>query len=512
VTSGLELEVDGVQVRVPDDGASLMEVLRDRLGHRSVKDGCSPQGQCGCCTVLVDGKPRVSCVTPARRVQGRSITTLDGLDESTSAAWGEAFAACGGSQCGFCTPGIVIRLEGLRRNGTAADDVPAVERALQAHLCRCTGWQTIPESYANFGSAPTTDRDWSAASARAGLEGHADQSVGPAVALGDGGFADDLAPAEALVAVPGATGDWVVARTLVEARALSGKVQGRRTTVEPEPILELPAGEWAATLRTSWVDPGYLELDASWCEPGGEPISALGNAGAFGAKATSPVEGVARRLADEHGQPVRVLLPREDVVRRGVKRPPVAGGAHPGGAGIIRVLRTPGIVEAIAAVAPDLVVEEVDAPGPPTSIDVRGAGWAEATILMAGARGSVGTVTAPEGGTAEVAFEDGTFKVRVDAGEILDPVVLRSYCIGAVHMGFSWVTSEGLAVDETGEVLDLTVRSLGITRASDMPPVEVEIVESARSAVNGSDAVFAAAAAATWLDLGCPCDWPTGRG
>ncbi len=74
----VRLVVDGRDVEVPDDGGSLLDALRERLGVRTLKDGCSPQGQCGCCTVLVDGQPRVACVTPARRVRGRSITTLDG--------------------------------------------------------------------------------------------------------------------------------------------------------------------------------------------------------------------------------------------------------------------------------------------------------------------------------------------------------------------------------------------------------------------------------------------------
>ena len=78
--SRIDFSVDGRDVAVDDDGASLLEVLRDRVGVRSVKDGCSPQGQCGCCTVLVDGAPRVSCVTPARRVAGRQVTTPDGMD------------------------------------------------------------------------------------------------------------------------------------------------------------------------------------------------------------------------------------------------------------------------------------------------------------------------------------------------------------------------------------------------------------------------------------------------
>ncbi len=68
--SQLTLSVNGQSVTVADDGASLLEVLRDRAGIKSAKDGCSPQGQCGCCTVLVDGEPRVACVTPARRVAG----------------------------------------------------------------------------------------------------------------------------------------------------------------------------------------------------------------------------------------------------------------------------------------------------------------------------------------------------------------------------------------------------------------------------------------------------------
>src|SRR3954462_6511721 len=120
--------VDGREGTVPDDGASLLEVLRDRLGIRSAKDGCSPQGQCGCCTVMVDGSPRVACVTPARRVAGREITTLDGLPADVVDGWADAFVATGASQCGFCTPGIILRLEGLRAKGVDPEDA-AVERA-----------------------------------------------------------------------------------------------------------------------------------------------------------------------------------------------------------------------------------------------------------------------------------------------------------------------------------------------------------------------------------------------
>ena len=177
----IRLTVDGRQVDVERDRASLLEVLRDELGLRSAKDGCSPQGQCGCCTVLVDGQPRVACVTPVRRVAGREITTLDGFDEPTRQTWGEAFCATGASQCGFCTPGIVVRLEGLRGKGAEVDDHAAVDRALAAHLCRCTGWRTIHEAWelavpalSGDGAATTPpwpgSRDVEAAERRAELE------------------------------------------------------------------------------------------------------------------------------------------------------------------------------------------------------------------------------------------------------------------------------------------------------------------------------------------------------
>src|SRR5205807_10551920 len=97
----LRFRLDGRDVEVADDGSSLLAVLRERLGVTSAKDGCSPQGQCGCCTVLVDGSPRVACVTPARRVAGRDVTTIDGLAPEVRDAWADAFTACGASQCGF---------------------------------------------------------------------------------------------------------------------------------------------------------------------------------------------------------------------------------------------------------------------------------------------------------------------------------------------------------------------------------------------------------------------------
>jgi len=456
--------------------------------------------------VLVDGAPRVACVTPARRVAGRSITTVDGLADEDRRAWGDAFCATGASQCGFCTPGIVLRLAALRAKGSTD-----VDRALLAHLCRCTGWRTIGEAFEAYGIEPGP-RDLDAASRRATIEGGVPQRVGADVALGGGGFADDTAPADALVAVPDRRGGWALGETLAEARRAAGKVQGRRTTAAVRRPLAVPGGEWDVTLRTTWVEPAYLELDASWCSPGGEPATPLANGGAFGGKAASIAPAVARRLADEHGRPVRVLLSREDSVRLGPKRPPVAAGARADGSGIVRVARTAGVADAIGAFAPSLSVEEVDVAGPPTSVALRAAGWAEAHVLLSGAAGTAGPVRSPSGAVAEAEVAGDGVRVRVSCGDPLDEVVLRSYCIGATHMALGWVWSEGLAVDDDGEPHDLTIRSFGILRARDMPSVDVEIERGADTPVNGSDAVFAAVAAAAWIGEGCAQDLPTRRG
>ena len=497
----LQFQLDGAQVEVPDDGATLLEVLRDRLGARSPKDGCSPQGQCGCCTVLVDGAPRVACVTPARRVAGRDVTTLDGLPAERRDAWADAFLATGASQCGFCTPGIIVRL-------AATQGRTDPETALLAHLCRCTGWRTILEAASTIGAQHRDDRDLDAAAVRATIEGGALQRVGRDVVLGGAGFADDTAPADALVAVPDGGGGWAVGETLAEARAAAGKVQGRRTTASVSHPIDVPPGDWALTLRTTWVEPAYLEPDASWCEPGGEPATPLANGGAFGGKAASVPPAAARQLANEHGRAVRVLLSREDTVRMGPKRPPVAAGIRADGSGVIRAART----EGLAALVTGFDLEEVDIAGPPTSIAPRAAGWAEAAVLRAALAGRA-EVTSPSGAVAEAELAvGGRIKVRVSCGDPLDDVVLRSYCIGASHMGLGWVRTEGIAVDDAGEPHDLTIRSFGILRARDMPDVDVEIDRTGGPPVNGSDAVFAAVAASAWIDDGLPQDWPTRRG
>jgi CO/xanthine dehydrogenase Mo-binding subunit len=275
----------------------------------------------------------------------------------------------------------------------------------------------------------------------------------------------------------------------------------------------------------------------------------------------SAATDAARELSDRYGKPVRVVFSREDVVRHGPKRPPVAAGLRLDETGVLRVVASPGVAAAIQRVAPGIEVAEFSGvPGPPVSPSIRAAGWAEAAVLLAAGRAlaagrvpptgaadrSSGRPEAPLGradprdapaldrfaGSAVVHSPGGAraearvtvdatgrpvgVEVAVSCGDPLDETVLRSYIIGAAHMGLGWVCSEGIAVDDDGVPEDLTIRSFGILRARDTPAITVRIEPGgdgeAAVPVRGSDAAFAAVAAAAWIAQGLPPRWPTRRG
>src|SRR5213078_1608393 len=124
------------------DDETLLDVLREGLGLTSMKDGCAPEGSCGACTVMVDGKAVVSCAQKATHAQGKDVTTLDGLAADRRDEWAHAFVAAGASQCGFCSPGIVMKSEAmLVKNPTPSR--AEVARGLAGNLCRCTGYVKV---------------------------------------------------------------------------------------------------------------------------------------------------------------------------------------------------------------------------------------------------------------------------------------------------------------------------------------------------------------------------------
>ena len=130
-----------VEVLAPSN-AVLLDVLRDKVGTLGVKRGCD-LGTCGCCTVMIDGVPKLSCLTLAGQVEGADIVTVEGLSNGAHLAPIQTcFATHGGSQCGFCTPGFLVASQALL-NENDAPSREEIATAIEGNLCRCTGYQQI---------------------------------------------------------------------------------------------------------------------------------------------------------------------------------------------------------------------------------------------------------------------------------------------------------------------------------------------------------------------------------
>ncbi|WP_433285026.1 (2Fe-2S)-binding protein [Pseudonocardia sp. CA-142604] len=143
----IELTVNGATHEVDDvwEGESLLYALRERMGLPGSKNACE-QGECGSCTVYLDGLPVCSCLVAAGQAVGREVTTVEGLS-----AQGElhrvqqAFVEAGAVQCGFCTPGLIVTTHDLLERNPQPSD-PEIREALAGNLCRCTGYEKIMDA------------------------------------------------------------------------------------------------------------------------------------------------------------------------------------------------------------------------------------------------------------------------------------------------------------------------------------------------------------------------------
>ena len=263
-----------------EPGESLLEALRNRCGILSTKDGCQPQGQCGCCLALVDGKPKVSCAVPAVKAEGKEILTLEGLGEAERAMIARSFVATAGLQCGFCIPGIALKAKWL------LDRDPAPTRgqialALEGHLCRCTGYVKILDAIEELARARRGE-----AAAEPVDDGRVGASLrrytGEELTLGTRPYVDDMTR-------PGMLHGALVLSPHARAKVVSIDVDAALAVPGVHAVVtaaDVPGKRWYGLLYDDW--PGLVAV--------GEEVRCVGD---VLAAVAAEDEAMARRAAAE---------------------------------------------------------------------------------------------------------------------------------------------------------------------------------------------------------------------
>ena len=187
----IRFELNGRNVEYAGDGnRSLLDFLRLEAGITSVKDGCSGQGACGACLVELNGRPALSCVTTMKKVAAGSIVTLEGLPDSLRRTLGQSFVEKGAVQCGFCTPGFLMRTKILLQQNPAPNREQILD-ALKLNLCRCTGYNRIVEAIERAAEM-LAGGTAGAADANQGIGGRQDKYEAWETAVGRRPFVADL--------------------------------------------------------------------------------------------------------------------------------------------------------------------------------------------------------------------------------------------------------------------------------------------------------------------------------
>ncbi len=185
ILNGIEKEFSG------DPELSLLTYLREHENITSVKDGCSGQASCGACTVDIDGKSKLSCITPMKKVGETRITTPEGLSDYKRDIYANAFAEKGGVQCGFCTPGIIMRADTLIKGNPSPSEAD-IKQALTAHICRCTGYKKIVDSVIYAAEAIRDENEIPAPTSDGKLGSRHPKYQARDLVLGDHQYTDDL--------------------------------------------------------------------------------------------------------------------------------------------------------------------------------------------------------------------------------------------------------------------------------------------------------------------------------
>ena len=188
-TQTVSFVVNGEEATVSTRHPHLLAALREELGLTSPKDGCAPMGQCGCCTVLIDGRAKISCQTDPQDAAGKEITTLEGFDPAERDRLAQAFAVSGALQCGFCTPGILVRTKALLDQKGSDLTAETAAGRLGAHLCRCTGYTKILDAIEMLAAGQIPAPELPGGVGKSGMKYEAYD-----LALGDRPFIDDMQP------------------------------------------------------------------------------------------------------------------------------------------------------------------------------------------------------------------------------------------------------------------------------------------------------------------------------
>jgi len=305
MTTRVTFHLNGAQVAAEvEPGQSALDLLRERFRLISLKDACQPQGQCGCCLALVDGAPKTTCAIAAERLEGRSVVTLEGLPEAERRLFADAFQAAAGLQCGFCTPGLALRIKWLTDQDRTLTR-PEISRALDGHLCRCTGYVKIVDAVelihrAKRGGAPPV------VASDGGVGADVARHRGDELALGTRPFIADLeAPSllhGAVVLSPHARARVVRIDTR-RARALSG-------VLAVATAKDVPGDRFVGILYSDWP---VLVAE-------GEEVRCVGDVLAAVAAESPRIARRAAELVEVLYEPLRPVLDPAEAVRPGAPR------------------------------------------------------------------------------------------------------------------------------------------------------------------------------------------------
>ena len=282
-------------------GEMLLETLRNRCGILSTKDGCQPQGQCGCCLAIIDGRRKTTCAVLAEKAEGADILTLEGVDPSERDLIARSFVAAAGLQCGFCIPGIALQVKGL----LDCDPNPSrrdIARTLNGHLCRCTGYTKILDAIELFAAAkrgeaqPVPESDGRVGRSLA-------RWTGAELVLGDRPYVDDMT-------LPGMLHGAVVLSPHARARVLAIDTARARALPGVEAVVtarDVPGERWYGLIHNDW--PGFVAV--------GEEVRCVGDVLAAIAAVDEATAREAAELVRVEYEPVPPVLDPALAMREG---------------------------------------------------------------------------------------------------------------------------------------------------------------------------------------------------